>query len=642
MRLTRTGRFRALAPSWTATAAVLTWLIVLPLGIVGVRAANLNPLTTQGVAAPIAYALLGGLVLVGLSLVIHAEWLTGVAAGLFAAWCGTTVAANLVGTPFGYGSMSGDAGRMSALVTHFASTWVPSDAADPDLPPEYPPLYPMVIGRVAALTGRQAWGLLGTTQAMVIAASVLVAFLLWRRLVPAPLALALSGTVLVGVNEPSKANEVFALSVFLPLLLATFSPPKESGGAADQSTALHPVVAGILFGLMVPLYPNFLMFGLLGIALILVTGWLAADPRRGYAVHAGITVGVAVVVSSWYLGPLVLAYSHGRTQVVADQFKSGALARSQFELFGSSSAVLFVLQMVGVVGIVALWRRSWWARPVGLLLAGVLVVKAVMLLRFVLTGHSFLLLYVPYLFRFAVAAAGVLTLWELWQAWGSRLVERLGTPPRLSGVIAIAILIGVIAETSWSMWLPAPAGSRDANGASKSTEVSMSSYAHMEYLPDGSRPAYPAITMAPGLPATRIYRLIDADLGKGVNGNGADGNGVNGEGVDPVVLTTDQRMFSFRAFRNYLPPARESSNALTRWDDRKEVVDRIARITSPAQMASALAATEFGPIDVLVLRAKSDTWMWRNVAFASSAFQGPQFTVHTGLPEGFVVVTRKP
>ena len=619
MQLTGRGRFRPFVPSWVTLAAVSTWLVALPLGIVFVRRIDLNPLTTQGVTAPVAYALLAGIVLVGLALVVHAEWLTGVAAGLYAAWCGITVAANLVGTPFGYGSMGGDSGRMSALATHFSTTWLPSDAADPALPPEYPPLYPMVVGRVAALAGRQAWGLLGTAQALLISAAVLAAFLMWRRLVPAHVALALSGTVLVGFSEPSKANEVLALSVFLPLLLATFAPPKEV-------RPLNPVTAGLLFGVMVPLYPNFLMFGLLGIGLILVTGWRGAQERRAHLVHAAITVAIAVLMSSWYLGPLIVAYAQGKTQVVADQFKAGSLANMQFQLFDNNSALLFTLQLIGAVGIVALWRRAWWARPVGLLLAGVLVVKAVMLVRFVFTGHSLLLLYVPYLFRFAMAAAGVLTLWELWRAWGSERLERLGTPRRLSGVVALAGLIGVIAESSWAMWLPAPAGVRDANGARASTQISMATWAHMEYLPDGSLPRYPAITMTPGLPAEQIYRLIDADLGKD---------------ADPVVLTTDQRVFSFRAFRNYLPPARESSNALTRWDDRKAVVDSIAEMTNADQMARALGDTEFGPIDVLVLQAKPGGWMWRTVRFSKSSFEDPRFSVHTGLPGGYVVITRR-
>lgn len=615
----RRRRLRVLIPSTTAWVACLTWLVALPVGVLVVRLINLNPLKTQGVVAPVAYALMGVIVLAGLALVIRAEWFTGVAAGVFAAWCGVTIAANLVGTPFGYGSMGGDAGRMSALVTHFSTTWLPTDAADPALPPEYPPLYPMLIGRVAALTGHEAWSLLGTAQALFISASILAAFLLWRRLVPSGIALALSGTVLIGINEPSKGNEVFALAVFLPLVLATFAPPK-------GVRALNPFLAGLVFGLMVPLYPNFLILGILGIGLVMVVGWRAAEEPRAYAVHAGITVGLAALLSSWYLGPLIVAYSQGQTQVVADLFKSGVLAGGQFQLFGSNSILLFALQVIGAVGIVTLWRRAWWAQPTGLLLAGVLIVKAVMLLRFVVTSHSFMLLYVPYLFRFAVAVAGVLTLWELWRLRGSGLLERLGAPRRLSGVVAVAALIGVIAQTSWTAWLPAPAGSFDVQGVPLSTQASMATQAHKEYLPDGSPPRYPARFMTPGLPATQIYGLIDTDLGKA---------------ADPVVLSADQRVFSFRDFRNFLPLARESSNALTRWDDRKQVLDRIAGIRNPGQMARALADTEFGPIDVLVLQAVSGRWTWHRVEFSKTAFDDPRFSVHSGLPGGYVVITRR-
>jgi hypothetical protein len=111
------------------------------------------------------------------------------------------------------------------------------------------------------------------------------------------------------------------------------------------------VIAGLLFGVMVPLYPNFLMFGLLGIGLMLVTGWRAAEERRAHLVHAAITVAIAVLMSSWYLGPLIVAYAQGKTQVVADQFKSGALANTQFQLFDNNSALLFTLQLIGAVGI---------------------------------------------------------------------------------------------------------------------------------------------------------------------------------------------------------------------------------------------------------------------------------------------------
>ena len=44
------------------------------------------------------------------------------------------------------------------------------------------------------------------------------------------------------------------------------------------------------------------------------------------------------------------------------------------------------------------------------------------------------------------------------------------------------------------------------------------------------------------------------------------------------TVSADQRVFSFRDLRNYLPPARESSNALTLWDTRERGMREIAAI----------------------------------------------------------------
>lgn len=620
MSALRWGPSRGYLPSSSSLAACATFLVLMPLGVVGMRAWDLNPLTSQGASAPVSVALAALVVMSALALVVRREWVAGAAAGVFAAWCGSAVAASLVGTPFGYGTMLGDAGRMSALATHFASTWVPSDAADPDLPPEYPPLYPMLVGRFAALTGREAWALLGTAQSLLIALSVLAGFLAWRRLVPAGVALALSGTVLVGLEQPSKGNEVLALSVFLPLVLGAFAVP-------EGRRPIHPVIAGIGFGLMVPLYPNFLMFGLLGIGLVMLVGWRTSPEPRAYLVQAAVTVGIAAVLASWYLGPLLVAYSQGRTEVVADLFKSGALANTQFALLGSRSWVLFALQLTGAAGVLVLWRLAWWARPMGLLAAGVMVVKAVMLLRFVDGGHSFMLLYVPYLMRFMAAAAGVLTLWEAARLLGPVLRTRLATPPRLVGVAAVAALVGVIGASAYAgSWLVMPAGYLDANGAKASGATSLSTAAHAEYRPDGTRPRYPYGTMAPLFPAAQVYRDIDDELGKG---------------ADPVVLSADQRVFSFRDLRNYLPPARESSNALTLWDTRERGLREIAAIDDPARLAAALAHTDFGPVDVLVLQEKRGKLLWRNIEFSPRALAEPQFAAYRRLPGGFAVFVRK-
>jgi len=290
----------------------------------------------------------------------------------------------------------------------------------------------MLIGRFAAWSGHAARSLLGAFQALLVSLALLAAFLLWHRLVPAPVALALSATVLNGLAEPSKGNEILALAVFIPWLLASFAPP-----AGTQ--ALNPVVSGIIGGVMVSLYPNFLMSSLLGVGLMLVVGWRSSERPRTYLVHAITVVAISAVLSSWYLGPLIAEYAGGKQQVVADLFESGSVLNQS--IVSNDSLLLFGLQVVGLVGVVVLWNRAIWARALGLLFLGILIARVLMLLRFTFTGHRFLLLYT---LRYSAAAAGVLALWELWQVRGANLLRRMRSPQRLAGVVAVGAVVAVV------------------------------------------------------------------------------------------------------------------------------------------------------------------------------------------------------
>ena len=630
MRPIGLGRFRAFVPSRVTLAAVLTWFVALPVGVLLVRRADLDPFTLEGAVAPLGYGIAAGLVIGLIALRVRSDVVTGVGAGLFSAWSGWAIAANLVGTPYGYGSMGGDAGRLSALATYFSTTWVPSDAADPHLPAEYPPLYPMLIGRVAAWSGREAWGLIGSFQALFVSLALLTAFVMWRRLVPAPVALALSATVLMGLSEPSKANEILALAIFIPWLLASFAPP-------IGTRPLNPVSAGVIGGVMVPLYPNFLISGLLGIGLMLVAGWRSSEKPRAYLIHAAIVVALSAALSSWYLWPLALEYAGGKQQVVADLWKSASVLDQS--LAGKGSVLLFGLQVVGLIGLVVLWNRAIWARALGLLFVGILIARTYMLLRFTFTGHHFLMLYIPYVLRYMTAAAGVLALWELWQVRGAGLLLRLRSPQRLVGVVALGAVVAVVGAQSWHSWLPQPAGGRNSQSGVSSDGVSLptlATLAHAEYLPDGTAPHYPALTMNPAYPADALASAIDSELGAI---------------AQPVVLSNDQRLFAFKAYRNYLPPDRTSSNAATRWDDRKLVVDSFALIHDPTTLAKALSKTEFGQVNVLVLYRQDDHYYtWRDVYFSANAFEGPLFSVKVvraarssqqDKPAEYVVITRK-
>src|SRR5690606_37246647 len=167
-----------------APLTVLVWLLTAPVEFLLPTYAGLNPFYPRAVGLSIGAALTA--VAVGLAVALRfprAIW-PPVAAGLLASWTFLALRVSLHGTPFGFGGLRDDAGRITAMAVRHSATWVPSDAWIPGLPSEYPPLYFLVTGRLAALLDIPAWRVLPDVAAFVIAATVVVLFLLWQRLVP--------------------------------------------------------------------------------------------------------------------------------------------------------------------------------------------------------------------------------------------------------------------------------------------------------------------------------------------------------------------------------------------------------------------------------------------------------------------------
>ena len=143
--------------------------------------------------------------------------------GVYAAWIALTLATALHGTPYGYGVLGGDAGRFVAMAMKYMWTWQSADSFARDLPTEYPPLYPWIIGHVATLVDRPAWQLFGEAQIVVMSGALVVAYLMWRRLVGPAVAFTIVGLSPAVFNQPSKDYEFLALLVFAPWVLATFA-----------------------------------------------------------------------------------------------------------------------------------------------------------------------------------------------------------------------------------------------------------------------------------------------------------------------------------------------------------------------------------------------------------------------------------
>src|SRR5215471_11783818 len=183
-------------------AALVTWLVCLPVAYVGARLGPADPFRLR-------VALIAGVVVAGVvSRRVPAELASGIGAGLFGGWVAFTLRVALHGTPFGFGGLVGDPGRLAAMAGTYSRTWASADGIVPSVPSNYPPLFPWLVGRTSALIGVPAWKLLGPAEAITVSFAVVAGYMLWRRLVPGPIALALTLPVLLCFSLASKSYEI--------------------------------------------------------------------------------------------------------------------------------------------------------------------------------------------------------------------------------------------------------------------------------------------------------------------------------------------------------------------------------------------------------------------------------------------------
>jgi hypothetical protein len=564
--------------------ALVTWLVGLAVALAIVKVANADPVSTRGQSLPIGV----GIAVFGVLLL--ALWrfggrfgsaLTGVVVGAYASWVALLTKAALNGTPMSYGGMVGDAHRITAQAAKYATSWGSTDVFQPNTPSDYPPLYTWLTGRASALLGEPAWQLMQNTQVLWLSATVLVVFLLWRRLVPPPLAALIAMLAFVNNNNPIKPYELITLAVMVPWILATFgNPPRQR---------MHWLPAGIIGGLIFLTYQGYLVFMGLGVLAIIWWTWRGDADRRAYLMHLVKVAATALVVASWYLIPYVWASLTRPTgSFGSDTFQSGIIVTDPVPLHFFDVTPAGVLQLIGLIGLVGFLTSSWWARPLAALLVGTYVFFALGAVRFVLTGHT---MFYQYSIPATVAvtlAAGVLTISELL----TMVVEhRFGPVARRVAVLLAIALVASTSLTLWRSWMPTPvldaAKPPVAVGATRPADL-----AFLEPLPDLNASKYaPPGQTAGGVPVTAIESAV---------------RGRYGSTYRPMVVSADERLFAYVDWYAYVAQSPTASPALDQWAQRAAELNRLAAITDPTQFAAHAADSAFGPIDVFVLKRVKD------------------------------------
>ena len=185
-------------------AALVTWIICLPVAYVGAKLGPADPFKLRVAMIPVVVLIAGVIVAGVVSRRVPADLASGIGAGLFGGWVAFTLRVALHGTPFGFGGLVSDAGRLAAMANTYSHTWYSTDGIVRSVPSNYPPLFPWLVGRTSALINVPAWKLLGPAEAITLSFAVVAGYILWRKLLPGPLALAVTLPVLLCFSLPEK------------------------------------------------------------------------------------------------------------------------------------------------------------------------------------------------------------------------------------------------------------------------------------------------------------------------------------------------------------------------------------------------------------------------------------------------------
>ena len=170
-----------------------------------------------------------------------------------------------------------------------------------------------------------------------------------------------------------------------------------------------------------------------------------------------------------------------------DVYVAGEITADPFAVNRLLVGPLAPLTIAGLVGLLALRRRRWWAVPLLVLLGSAYLYRMVYLLVFVTTGHTGYLDYTGRIISMLLIVGGILTVWAAAPIVAARLPRR---PAAGLGAASGAVFAGTAMFLAWGLWTPSPIGASDPAPHPLSGGPNFATYAHAEPLPDGTLPRF--------------------------------------------------------------------------------------------------------------------------------------------------------
>ncbi|WP_167096732.1 galactan 5-O-arabinofuranosyltransferase [Mycobacterium sp. DL592] len=544
------------------------------------------------------------------------QWLARIAAGVFlSAFTVVTLGMPLGATKLYLFGISVDQQFRTEYLTRLTESPALHDMTYSGLPPFYPPGWFWLGGRAAALTGTPAWEIFKPWAITSIAIAVVLAMVLWSRLIRFEYALVVT-TATAAVMLAYGSQEPYAAMITVlipPVLVLAWSGLR---GSARHGGWAAVVGVGVFLGVAATFYTlllGYTAFTVVVMAVLVAISRRSAEPLLRVLVAGAIAAGIALI--TWL--PFLLRATKGPMSDTgsAQHYLPADGAVLTFPMLQFS--LLGALCMLGTLWLV--WRARTATRAAALGI-GVLSLYAWSLLSMLTTlvGTTLLSFRLQPTLTVLLSAAGAFGFIEVALVIATRTNRK---------VIPVAAAIGLIGAIGFSQDIP-DVLRPDLTVAYTDTDG------------NGQR----GDRRPPG--AEKYYDQIDGAIQQ-ITGRPRE---------DTVVMTADYSFLSYYPYYGFQGLTSHYANPLAEFDKRAAAIESWAELKNTDQFIKALDALPWkAPTVFLMRRGANDTYTLRlaqdvypnqpnvrryAVELNADLFKGPQFTVKDIGP--FILAIRNP
>lgn len=498
-------------------------------------------------------------------------------------------------------------------VTRLTDSAALRDMTYANLPPFYPPGWFWIGGRAAALTGTPGWEMYKPWAITSIAIAVVLAFVLWNRLIRFEYALivtAATAAVTLAYASPEPYSAMITM-LLAPVLVLAWSGLRASGRGWGAVVGV-----GIFLGVTATFYT--LLLGLAALSVTVMAVVVAISRRSIEPLLRLVVIGViagAIALITWL--PFLLRAVRGPMADTgsAQHYLPADGAVLTFPMLQFS--LLGALCMLGTIWLIVRARSSVRA---GALTVGVLTIYLWSLLSMLTTlvGTTLLSFRLQPTLTTLLAAAGAFGFIEVAQLAATRWTRRL---------LPVAAAIGLVGAMAFSQDIPDTLRP-DLSVAYTDTD----GYGQRgDRRPPGSEKFY-----------SEIDKAIQAATGKPRD--------------QTVVVTADYSFLSFYPYLGFQGLTSHYANPLAEFDKRAAAMEEWADLKTADEFAAKLDGLPWEPPAVFLMRrGANDAYTLRlaqdvypnqpnvrryTIELDSALFAEPHFTVKAIGP--FILAIRNP